>query len=182
LTERPKLLDSNIVDEAIRKILPMLKSWLAPGEAFTTPEQEIIDDLKAVLNPTNIEDGFEITLGLRDKGWEVDRHLMHIIDQLDVRSVHEKHVRVWAETSGVTGKYKIGDRVKISDHSVATAGVIEDIYPDRAMYVVHGDDQSDRSSWVIEYEKVSDAGSIATLPDTTEQVPAPDDRSSEAGS
>jgi hypothetical protein len=178
---RPQLLDKEVVKEAVQKILPSLMSYMTQGNC-TMPESEIEEALVEVITGLNFDDGFQLALDLKSYGWDVDRELMDLLDGLDIYGVHERWVRTWVIANNVTAKYKIGDRVKISDHSVATAGVIEDIYPDRAMYVVHGDDQSDRSSWVIEYEKVSDAGPVAVLPDTTEQVPAAGDRSSEAGS
>jgi hypothetical protein len=179
MIERPEIMDEVIVKEAIQKILHDLMGYMTAGNCMM-PESEIEEALVDVINYENMNDGFQLAMALKDYGWDVDRELMDILDGLDIYSVHDRRVRAWATANNITAKYKIGDRVKITDHAEATAGVIEDHYPDRAMYVVHGDDQSKGSSWVIEYEKVSDAGPAAILPDTTKQVPAAHRRSSKA--
>jgi hypothetical protein len=179
MTERPEIMDEAIIKEAIQKILHDLMGYMTAGNC-TMPESEIEEALIDVINYENMNDGFQLAMALKDYGWDVDRELMDILDGLDIYSVHDRRVRAWATANNITAKYKIGDRVKITDHAEATAGVIEDHYPDRAMYVVHGDVQPKGSSWVIEYEKVSDADSVAVLPDATEQVPTTNDHSSEA--
>ena len=123
-TPRPPHGHPFFIRKGVEAILPEIKEWAGPG---CGSNEDLTSDLTEALNNVSEEDGYELAKYLEKEGWETDRNLLDILDDLYgyIDDAHLEAVALWCKTADL--RYPdIGSRVKVGDVVGIVTGLNEE--------------------------------------------------------
>ena len=119
-TPRPPIGHPVFVRKGIESILPAIKAWAGPG---CGDDESLISDLTEALNNVSEEDGYELAKYLEKEGWETDRNLLDILDDLYgyIDDAHLEAVVTWCKTADLVYP-DVGAMVKVGNITGVVTG------------------------------------------------------------
>lgn len=134
MTPRPQVRDIAVRLLAAQMALPAMLKWFGHD---CPPDNEIVEALVETFDKA-WHDGYEICRHLEQRhGWQPDAELVAIFDTSYVSNARFALVRNWVTENTITPQFKIGEEVAFNWYGGTwTAGPIDDVYLDAAIYSV----------------------------------------------
>jgi hypothetical protein len=116
---RPRITDTNVINEAITKILPKVNLWVFQSSSDRVTydigenTRNLVDLIESNINDM---DGYKLCKYLEDEeGWEPDTELVLILNELEdiFCEVHEEKVREWVLKENIKLTIPHGSFVKV---------------------------------------------------------------------
>lgn len=131
---RPQVSDPNVVARACKMLRPQLEEWFKHDNEPL--DEAILTDLANIIN--TYDDGYYFAKRLDEKGWGCDSEMVEILNDVYsyICDAFKEIETQWFLDSGITLKYKIGDKVQATRNRKAYVGEIISIFSDTGHYSV----------------------------------------------
>ena len=113
---KPTRSTSEVIDRAIKKLLPKLVRWIkANGEGGDETNEQLQADVKKALRYDH--DGYALARNLDSAGWSPDAELVEILDDYSsmIHNAVDQCVKEWVEANGIKPKLAIGTKVALPE-------------------------------------------------------------------
>ena len=154
---RPQLLDRQRVED--------IATQLAPRFGVQPNDREAIADVVEVSLNSPYEDEYRKARALEGRGWDCDRSTLEAFEALDdqLRMAHRAAVRSWVAQCNIQPHLEVGAAVEVVRQRKPHAGVIVEINPTDACYLVRIPEQGHVPSgqngvqgWRVPFEELHD--------------------------
>ena len=165
---RPRLNDDAVLRATVEAMLPDVVEWM--GDDWRESERAlVIEQLMDVIEFRR--DGYDRAKRLEDRhSWSCDSALVEILEAHDGTSEVWAATKAWVAANGIAPRLAIGAHVRFRRGAAEQTGVIVNIDPDRAWYVVrtaeflakHPDQAKHPTGHCVAFEDCTAANPVST--------------------